>query len=98
MSSIRIRRAGREDAPALLRLICALAEYERLEPPDAEAQARLAEDGFGPSPRFETYLAEMGGEAVGYAIVFETYSTFLACPSLYLEDLFVRPEARRKGA
>jgi GNAT superfamily N-acetyltransferase len=56
------------------------------------------EHGFGPQPRFEAYLAEYEGAAVGYALVFETYSTFLAQPTLYLEDLFVRPEARRRGA
>jgi GNAT superfamily N-acetyltransferase len=78
-------------------LIRALAEYERLEPPDAGAGARLIEHGFGSRPRFEAYLAAMEGVDVGYAIVFETYSTFLARPSLYVEDLFVRPEARRQG-
>jgi GNAT superfamily N-acetyltransferase len=98
MDEITIRRAGPEDADTVLELIRALAEYERLEPPDEEAQARLREHGFGPRPRFETYLAESGGAAIGYAIVFETYSTFLAQPTLYLEDLFVRPEARRRGA
>jgi GNAT superfamily N-acetyltransferase len=98
MSGIRIRKATAEDAGTLLELIRALAEYEHLEPPDAEAQARLRADGFGAQPRFETFLAELEGAAVGYAIVFETYSTFLARPTLYLEDLFVRPEARRRGA
>ncbi len=82
----------------MLSLINALAEYERLDPPDAEAHARLIEHGFGPEPRFESYLAEIDGEAVGYAIAFETYSTFLARPTLYLEDIFVRPDARRRGA
>jgi GNAT superfamily N-acetyltransferase len=95
--SITIRRAARADAETVLSLIEALAEYEHLEPPDADARARLIEHGFGPRPRFETYLAEIAGEAVGYAIVFETYSTFLARPTLWLEDLFVRPEARRQG-
>src|SRR5947208_3420186 len=98
MGPITIRRAGPEDAETLLELIRALAEYEHLEPPDDEARARLLEHGFGPAPRFEAYLAEQDGAAIGYAIVFETYSTFLARPSLYLEDLFVRPEARRRGA
>jgi GNAT superfamily N-acetyltransferase len=98
VDGITIRRARPEDAETVLELIRALAEYEHLEPPDEEARARLREHGFGPRPRFETYLAESGGAAIGYAIVFETYSTFLAQPSLYLEDLFVRPEARRRGA
>jgi GNAT superfamily N-acetyltransferase len=98
MNPVTVRRARGEDAETVLELIRALAEYERLEPPDAEACARLIEDGFGERPRFEAYLAEMDGAAVGYAIVFESYSTFLARPTLYLEDLFVRPEARRRGA
>ncbi|HEU4752786.1 MAG TPA: GNAT family N-acetyltransferase [Armatimonadota bacterium] len=93
-----VRRAGREDAGVFLELVCALAEYERLPPPDAEARARLVEHGFGERPRFDAYLVEVEGEAVGYAIVFETYSSFLAQPTLYLEDLFVRPEARGQGA
>jgi GNAT superfamily N-acetyltransferase len=80
------------------RRFATLAEYERLEPPDHAARERLLEHGFGERPRFETYLAEIDGGAVGYAIVFETYSTFLARPTLHLEDLFVRPEARRQVA
>jgi GNAT superfamily N-acetyltransferase len=80
-----------------LELIRGLAEYERLEPPDAESGARLLEHAFAARPRFEAYLAAVAGVDVGYAIAFETYSTFLARPSLYIEDLFVRPEARRQG-
>jgi GNAT superfamily N-acetyltransferase len=93
-----VRRAGAQDGAVFLAMVRALAEYERLEPPDAEAQARLLEDAFGSRPRIEVYLAEVGGSAVGYAIVLETYSSFLARPTLYLEDLFVLPEARRRGA
>jgi len=96
--SIAIRRAQAEDAGTLIELIQALAEYEHLEPPDAMAEARLLEHAFGPRPRFEAYLVVIDTKDVGYAIVFETYSTFLARPTLYLEDLFVRPEARRQGA
>jgi len=96
--SIAIRRAQAKDAGTLLELIRALAQYEHLEPPDAEAEARLIEDAFGPQPRFEAYLVSIDTGDVGYAIVFETYSTFLARPTLYLEDLFIRPEARRQGA
>jgi GNAT superfamily N-acetyltransferase len=98
LPTVSIRRATAADAGLLFTLIRALAEYERLEPPDDAALERLRADGFGRAPRFETWLAEVDGEAVGYAITFETYSTFLARPTLYLEDLFVRPEARRQGA
>jgi GNAT superfamily N-acetyltransferase len=94
-----LRRATRADATALLQLICALAEFENLEPPDAEAQQRLLEDAFGEQPRIETWLAFVDGctEPVGYAIVLETYSSFLARPTLYLEDVFVLPEFRNRG-
>lgn len=98
MAEIRVRPATPEDAATLLELICALADYEKLPPPDVEAQARLVEHGFGENPRFRTLLAEVDGRAVGYAIYFDTYSTFLARPTLYLEDLFVLPDARRLGA
>ena len=82
-----------------VRLIGALAAYERLDPPDAAAAARLRADAFGPRPRFEAALAlDGGGRAIGYAIWFETYSSLLAKPTMYLEDLFVVEEARRSGA
>src|SRR5262249_43760217 len=98
MQEVIVRRALLEDGPVLLALIRDLAEYERLDPPDTEAQARLLADIFAPTPRIEAYLAEIDGEAVGYAIALETYSSFLARPTLYLEDLFVRPDRRRRGA
>ena len=82
-------------------LLRALADYERLEPPDAAAIERLRRDAFGdgkPS-RFEAALAvNSKGKAVGYATWFQTYSTFLARPTMYLEDLFVRDDSRESGA
>jgi GNAT superfamily N-acetyltransferase len=95
----QIRRATRADAPGLVRLIVALAEFEKLPPPDAAAQERLVADGFGERPRFESWLAFAEGQAepVGYAIFFETYSSFLARPTLFLEDIFVLPEHHGKG-
>ena len=94
-----LRSAQLADAPALLRLIVALAEFEKLPPPDAAAQQRLIADGFGERPRFETWLAfgDDTAEPVGYAVLFETYSTFRATPTLYLEDLFVLPAWRKRG-
>lgn len=91
---IQVRRARRADGPELLRLIDALADYEKLKKPTRAARARLLADAFGARPRFEALLAFEGGVAVGYAIVFETYSSFLAKPTLYLEDLFVLPDHR----
>ena len=93
---IAIRKATANDADLLISLILGLAAFEKLEPPDKAAQQRLVADAFGPHPRFEVYLAENEGKVAGYAFVFETYSTFLALPTLYLEDLFVLPEFRSK--
>src|SRR6478609_7003539 len=92
-----VRKATSADAETVLRLIVALAEFERLPPPDGAARQRLIGDAFGPRPRFEIFLAELDGQVVGYAFVFETYSTFLAMPTLYLEDLFVLDEFRGRG-
>lgn len=89
-----VRRAARDDAEAILQLIKGLADYEKLAPPDAGARARLVVDLFGPKPRVEAWIAEVEGAAAGYALTFETYSSFLALPTLFLEDLFVLPEYR----
>lgn len=98
MSAVEVTAATRGDVPVLLDLIDALADYEKLARPDAEARARLARDGFGERPRFRTLIARVDGVPVGYALFFETYSSFLARPTMYLEDVFVRPEARGLGA
>jgi len=95
-----IRRAvSRADASSLVELIIQLAQFEKLVPPDEAAQARLVYDGFEKNPpRYEAWLAENGdGVAVGYALLFETYSTFLCRPTLYVEDIFVLPHSRGIG-
>ncbi len=97
-SHISIRPLRREDADAFLDLIDALADYEKLTRPDAAARARLVRDAFSARPRFEAFLASIDGEDVGYAIIYETYSSFLALPTLYLEDIFVLPSARGRKA
>jgi len=96
---LALRRALRSDAPALIELICALAQFEKLTPPNAEEQERLVEHGFGDRPRFEAWLAFWQDEPapVGYAVFFEAYSTFRATPTLYLEDIFVLPSYRGRG-
>lgn len=91
-----VRPAAPADAERILTLVDALADYEKLARPDAEAKERLIRDMFGARRRIEAYLGEYDGRAVGYAFVFETYSSFLALPTLYLEDLFVLPEYRGK--
>ncbi len=92
-----VRRAGPADATVLLNLVDQLAAYEKLPPPDAAAKERLTRDLFGSRPRIEAFLGDVGGEPAAYAIVFESYSSFLALPTLYLEDIFVLPEFRKVG-
>jgi GNAT superfamily N-acetyltransferase len=82
---------------AFVGLIAALADYEHLEPPDPAARGRLARDAVAAPPRFWALLAEVDDRPVGYAVYFETYSTFLGLPTLYLEDLFVLPDFRGMG-
>jgi GNAT superfamily N-acetyltransferase len=91
---IEVRRVTLADAPALLSLIDALADYEKLDQPDEAAKARLVKDLFSERPRVESFLAIVDGTPGGYTFIFETYSTFLALPTLFLEDLFVLPKYR----
>jgi GNAT superfamily N-acetyltransferase len=93
-----VRKAVREDEPAILALVDALADYEKLPRPSSDARNRLIHDLFGPKPRIECFLVFMDGYPVGYAILLETYSSFLALPTLYLEDLFVIEEYRKRRA
>lgn len=93
-----IRRGTKRDAPTILSLIRGLAQYERLAHEVEATAARVRAHGFGRRRYFETLICRRGGEPVGFALYFFTYSTFLARPTLYLEDLFVRPEERGNGA
>jgi GNAT superfamily N-acetyltransferase len=95
---LAIRRGRPRDLPVILALIRGLAEYERLAHQVEATPARLKRHGFGSRPYFETLICRRGRRPVGFALYFFTYSTFLARPSLYLEDLFVLPEERGKGA
>jgi len=97
VGNISIRPLNPDDVGAFIGLIEALADYEHLTAPDEGARQRLASDAFASPPLFYALLAEADGRAVGYAAYFLTYSTFLALPTLYLEDIFVLPEARRRG-
>ncbi|MDB6054616.1 MAG: GCN5-related N-acetyltransferase [Verrucomicrobiales bacterium] len=99
-NGIEIRQGEAKDGPALIRLILELADYEKLQGPDEEAQRRLLDHAFGEKPRVEVLLAwkEGDSEPVGYAMIFETYSSFLAKPTLYLEDIFIKPNFRGLGA
>ncbi|MFY0580422.1 GNAT family N-acetyltransferase [Cystobacter fuscus] len=92
-----IRSATPEDVPVIARLIRALAEYEKLSHQAILKEEDLKRHLFGERPHAEVVLAEEAGTVVGFALFFHTYSTFLARPSLYLEDLFVLPERRGGG-
>jgi len=92
-----IRDARPEDSAAIVRLIRALAEYEKLLQHVEIDEARLVESLFCSSPRAFCFIAEAGGNAVGYAIWFYSYSTFTGRHGIYLEDLFIEPEHRGLG-
>jgi len=92
-----IRPATPADVPLILQLIRELAEYEKLSHEVRATEALLRATLFVPQPAAEVVIAEHDGEAVGFAVFFASYSTWEAAPGLYLEDLFVRPEARGKG-
>lgn len=96
-AGLRLRAATADDAPLLLELIRALARYERLEHEVVATEAGLREHLFGPRRYAEAMIAEWDGEPAGFALYFHNYSTFLARPGLYLEDLFVKPELRGRG-
>jgi GNAT superfamily N-acetyltransferase len=93
-----IRRGTARDVPTILTLIRGLAEYEHLVHQMEATPSRLRRHGFGRRPYFETLVCRRGRTPVGFALYFYTYSTFLGRPSLYLEDLFVLPEERGRGA
>lgn len=91
---VRIRRYRPGDAGDFIALVRALARYEKLKPPPPAAARRLVRDI---GRRIEVLLAELAGRPAGYAIYLWTYSSFLARPTLFLEDIFLLPEARGAG-
>lgn len=95
--SLIIRPATEADVPLILRFIRELAEYERLLHEVVATEERLRDTLFGARPAAEVVVAEHGGDAVGFALFFQNYSTFLAQPGIYLEDLYVSPAARGRG-
>lgn len=92
-----IRFATAADTAAVLGFIRDLAEYEKLSHEVVADEAQLRATLFGVHPAAEVLIAEVGGAPVGFALFFQSYSTFLAKPGLYLEDLFVRPAFRGRG-
>ncbi len=97
-ADVVLRTATETDVPTILALIQALADYERMRGDCVATEERLRATLFGPAPKAEVLLAESAnGEVAGFALFCSNYSTFLAQPGLWLEDLFVRPEYRGNG-
>lgn len=97
MPTVTIRPATVEDADIILAFVKELATFER-EPHAVKASAAdFRRDGWGPDPVFAAWIAELDGEPVGFALAFRNYSTWEGRPGLFVEDLYVRPEARRHG-
>jgi GNAT superfamily N-acetyltransferase len=95
--TLTIRPAKAADVPAIAGLIRGLARYEKLEQDVTMTEELLAKNLFGPQRFAETLLAEESGQPIGFALFFHNFSTFLALPGIYLEDLFVVPEHRGHG-
>jgi GNAT superfamily N-acetyltransferase len=94
---LTIRSATEHDVPTILGFIRALAEYEHLEHEVVATEESLRKTLFGPRAYAEVVFACVNDEPLGFALFFHNYSTFLGKPGIYLEDLFVRPEARGRG-
>lgn len=94
---ITVRPATRDDVPLILSFIKGLAAYEKLADEVRADEAKLAETLFAERPCAEVLIAELGETAAGFALFFSNYSTFLAKPGIYLEDLFVNPDQRGHG-
>jgi GNAT superfamily N-acetyltransferase len=97
VGDVTVRLATSADSETLISLMEGLAAYEKLTPPNDAAKERFRRD-LAEGKRFEAVLAERDGAAIGYALYFETYSTFRASPKVYMEDLFVSPDYWKSGA
>jgi len=95
--TVEIRSATAEDVPQLLEMVRELAEFERLSDQVVATEEDYHRALFGESPAAEALVAEWEGQPIGYAIFFTTFSTFTGRPGLWLEDLYVRPDNRRRG-
>jgi len=95
--TIKIRFAGPDDLDTIHGFILALAEFEHLAHEVRADKAMLGRHLFGPRPMAEVLIAQEDGHAVAFALFFHNFSTFEGRPGLYLEDLFVAPDARGKG-
>ena len=97
IAGLVLREASAHDIPLIVRFIRDLAEYERLPHECVATEDSVRRTLFGERRYAEVVIAEAGGEPAGFALFFHSYSTFLARPGIYLEDLYVRPEMRGQG-
>lgn len=99
MTSLHIEPATPADVPMILQLIRELAEFERLLHEVTATEEQLHEHLFAPKPKAEVIMGRLqpGGEVAGFALYFHNFSTFLAKPGIYLEDLYVRQQYRGRG-
>ena len=95
--TINIRVADEADLPVILEFIEGLAEYEKLRDACVATEEKLRNTLFADPPAAEVLIARIGGRPMGFTLFFHNYSTFLAQRGLFLEDLFVKPDARGRG-
>jgi GNAT superfamily N-acetyltransferase len=96
-SPVVLKPATEVDVPTIRRLIVELANYEQLAAEVRATEADLGASLFGPRPAADVVIAWSGSEPVGFAVYFQSFSTFLGRPGIYLEDLFVMPAWRKQG-
>ena len=96
-NSLVLDKVDAETFDDFLGLINKLSDYEKLAPPNKEAKNRLRRDCLSDKPKYEAFIGKVGDKYVSYIIFFFTYSSFLALPTLFLEDIFVLEEYRRQG-
>jgi GNAT superfamily N-acetyltransferase len=97
MKFFSLERVCEGNVHEFIDLLCYLARYERIPPPDDEARARLVRDVLSNNPKIEAFIGRYGDTPVGCVTFCFAYSTFLARPTLFIEDLFVLEEFRGKG-
>jgi len=94
---LKLRNAKKEDSELIIQYIKELAEFERLSHECDAKPESIQKWLFGETPRAECLLAQWEGKPAGFAIYFYNFSTFMGKPGIYIEDVFIRPEFRRKG-
>ena len=97
MSNVILRDAIAIDAPNIATFVRELAEFEQLADQCKATPDSIAATLFAPNPKAFAIMAEVDGEAVGFALYFYNYSTFLAQPGIYIEDAYVREAYRSHG-